>query len=119
MKNTHHQSILHRQMMRRTRKFLLVFLLPSFMLLSATQAESKDRRKKGEKDDYAGIVWPPPPDKAYIKLEEVITGRKDVEGGSKLKKMLIGIENLSPYDQLNKPFGVAIDKQSRIQGSLE
>ena len=76
-------------------------------------AEKKKEKNKDE-DPYAEYVWPAPPDEPRIKLEEVITGRADVEGESKFKKMLIGASPQSPYDHLRKPFAVDFDLQGRI-----
>lgn len=76
-------------------------------------ARKKDRNKAGE-DPYAEFVWPPPPDTPRIKLEAVITGRADVEGGTKWKRRLLGTSDLTPYDRFKKPFGVEFDNQGRV-----
>jgi DNA-binding beta-propeller fold protein YncE len=64
--------------------------------------------------DYSEYVWPPPPDKARIQLEDIIYGRADVQASSGLQRALIGASPNSPYDWLKKPFGVAFDPQGRI-----
>jgi sugar lactone lactonase YvrE len=70
----------------------------------------------GAREDvsFEGLVWPPPPDKARIKLEEVIAGRIDVEAKSKFRRQLTTSAPQSPYDWLRKPFAVAIDSRGRI-----
>lgn len=80
----------------------------------AAPAAARDRKKKPGADPYADYVWPPPPDKARIKLEAVISGRADVEGESKLAKALIGVSPKTPWDDLHKPFAVAFDPRGRI-----
>jgi hypothetical protein len=40
--------------------------------------KSRKQRKAEAADPYAEHVWPPPPDVARIKLEDVIRGRADV-----------------------------------------
>jgi DNA-binding beta-propeller fold protein YncE len=64
--------------------------------------------------DYSEYVWPPPPDKARIQLEDIIYGRSDVRAKSGLQRALIGASPQSPYDWLSKPFGVAFDPQGRL-----
>ena len=82
---------------------------------SASHAENERKKDPSAKDPYAEYVWPPPPDKARIKLEAVILGRADVEGKkSSWKKRLIGASPQQPYDRLAKPMGVAFDPQGRI-----
>jgi len=83
------------------------------LLLGATPATAKDKEKKTE-DPYAEYVWPPPPDQARIKLEEVYSGRADIEAESKFKKFLIGASPSSPYDNLQKPHAVDFDPEGRI-----
>jgi DNA-binding beta-propeller fold protein YncE len=97
--------------------FLALALL--VVLSSATaEAAAKKGKKKGAKseteDPYADFVWPPPPDKGRIKLEEILSGRGDVEAESKLKRTLLGASPQSRYDWLSKPFAVAFDGEGRI-----
>lgn len=80
-------------------------------------AKGKDKaknKKEQTEDPYAEYVWPPPPDKARIKLEGIYSGRADVEAESKFKKFLIGASPASPFDNLSKPHAVAFDPQGRI-----
>lgn len=79
----------------------------------ARAAQGKQQSKT--EDPYAEYVWPPPPNEPRIKLERIISGRRDVEGGeSKIKRFLIGASPPGTYDLLEKPTGVAIDEQGRI-----
>lgn len=97
--------------------WLLAVTLALSLLIAVGEAQAKKKPSKNEKaveDPYADYVWPPPPDEARIKLEEVYAGRSDVEADSRLKKMLLGASPKSPYDQLRKPFAVAFDSQGRI-----
>ena len=96
---------------------LLVAILGLSLLLTSglASAAEKQKRKAESEDPYAEYVWPPPPNEPRIKLERIITGRKDVEGGgSKMRRFLIGASPPGPYDLLEKPTGVAIDAQERI-----
>jgi len=77
-------------------------------------AAKKKGGDRADEDPYAEFVWPPPPDTPRIKLEAVITGRADVEGGTKWKRRLLGSSALTPYDKFKKPFGVEFDNQGRI-----
>lgn len=64
---------------------------------------------------YDKYVWPPPPDKARIQLQDVIWGRKDVlakTGG--LERALLGNAPQNPLDWFSKPYGVAFDPQGRL-----
>lgn len=81
--------------------------------LTPESAQAKDPPKEKE-DPYAEYVWPPPPDEGRIKLEDIFSGRADVEAESKFKKFLIGASPASPYDNLEKPHAVAYDPQGRI-----
>jgi len=90
-------------------------LLAILLLLAAASPAAAAKKKEATKEDpYADYVWPPPPDKARIKLDAVISGRLDIEAESKFKKLLIGASPQSRYDRLVKPFGVAFDPQGRI-----
>ena len=99
---------------------VLLAVFATTLLVCADPADAarkkKDKKKAGEaeEDPYAEYVWPPPPNEARIKLEEIITGRADVEGTSKLRKALIGASPETPFDRLSKPFAVAYDPQGRI-----
>jgi streptogramin lyase len=65
-------------------------------------------------DLYAEYVWPPPPDKARIRLVDVIRGRADIELDKRLDKILFGASPQQKYDWLKKPTAVEIDLQGRI-----
>lgn len=63
-------------------------------------------------DDY---VWPPPPDKARIQLEDVVWGRIDVlakTGG--IQRALLGDAPQNPLDRFKKPIAVDFDPQGRL-----
>lgn len=96
----------------------LAALLLATALLSTTApdttAADRKARKGGEENPYAEYVWPPPPDRARIQLEAVISGRGDVEARSRLGRLLIGASPAGPYDELKKPFAVDFDPQGRI-----
>ncbi len=98
----------------------LTLLLLLALLLSIFPADAAGRKGKKRKDSrkaedpYAEYVWPPPPDPPRIKLQEVLTGRIDVEPKSRFQKILLGASPQSPYDDLVKPFGVAFDPDGRI-----
>jgi len=103
--------------MRSHRPIAVVGVLWSLALLLASDGvahASRNQKSKPKADPYAEYVWPPPPDKARIKLEAVISGRKDVESGSKLGKILIGASPTTPWDLLSKPFGVDFDSKGRV-----
>ena len=88
-----------------------------FSVVSADSSPRKGKKRKGPRkaeDPYAEYLWPPPPDPPKIKLEEVLTGRVDVETESRFQKILLGASPRSPYDSLVKPFGVAFDGEGRI-----
>ncbi len=65
-------------------------------------------------DRYAAYVWPAPPDRARIRLVDILTGRADVEAGSRLQRTLLGAGPTSPYDFLRQPAGAAWDAQGRL-----
>ena len=94
---------------------VMAFLVVASMATpTPIEAAKKKEPATPAQDPFEHLVWPPPPDKARIKLERVLAGRVDVEGTSKLKKFLIGLTETSPYDRLKKPFAVAFDSQGRI-----
>lgn len=64
--------------------------------------------------NYSEFVWPPPPDKARIQLEDVLLGRADVLAKSSLQRKLLGNAPQGSFDWLNKPFAVEIDQQGRV-----
>ena len=102
-----------------TRNTPIAILLLSLLLAGAAGEALAKKGKKKQKaeaaeDPYAEYVWPPPPDEARIKLEEIYAGRADIEATSRFKKMLIGSGPQSPYDRLRKPHAAAIDSQGRI-----
>ncbi len=64
---------------------------------------------------YDQYVWPPPPDKARIQLEDVVLGRVDVQAKtSGLQRKLLGAGPQNPFDWLKKPFAVAYDREGRL-----
>lgn len=93
---------------------LLAILLSAGTAGEALAKKDKKKKKAEAEDPYAEYVWPPPPDEARIKLEEVYTGRADIEAKSSFKKMLIGSGPQSPFDRLRKPHAAAIDSRGRI-----
>ena len=103
-------------------KKLVVVAVAMVALLAAVDpalGASKDRKSKKQRkaeaaDPYAEYVWPPPPDEARIKLEQVIRGRADVEPRSGFARKLLGASPQGPYDRLVKPFAVAFDGEGRI-----
>jgi streptogramin lyase len=103
-------------MWKRPLRVPVIVMLGLALTLSVDQAAAKKKKQqeKAGEDPYADYVWPPPPDTPRIKLDAVITGRADVEGGSKWKRRLLGTSELTPYDKFKKPFGVEFDNQGRI-----
>jgi len=96
---------------------IVVLAMALLAALTHTDVLAKKKKKKDagvKQDPYAEYVWPPPPDEARIKLVDVISGRADVEASSGFTKALLGASPQSAYDQLKKPFAVAIDPQGRI-----
>ena len=93
---------------------LISVLAVTLIATSLAAAKPKKESKKAAADPYADYVWPPPPDEPHIKLERVLSGRADVEGDSKLRKLLIGASPETPYDRLRKPFAVELDSRGRI-----
>ncbi len=64
--------------------------------------------------NYAEYVWPPPPDEARIRLDDIIWGRGDVLAKSGLQRALLGSAPQNPYQWFKRPFGVDFDSQGRI-----
>ena len=64
--------------------------------------------------NYAEYVWPPPPDEARIRLDDIIWGRGDVQAKSGLQKALLGAAPQNPYQWFKRPFGVDFDAKGRI-----
>jgi len=65
--------------------------------------------------NYDQYAWPPPPDTARIKLDDVIFGRQDVATAqSGIRRALLGQSASEPFDRLRRPFGVAFDSVGRI-----
>lgn len=96
-------------------KWIALPLSLVLLLGAAPASAAKDKNKKQDTEDpYAAYVWPPPPGEARIKLEEIYSGRADIEAESKFKKFLIGASPASPYDNLSKPHAVAFDPEGRI-----
>ena len=91
-------------------------ILTFAFLVAATSMDAQAKKKKKEKkeDRYAEYVWPPPPDEPRIRLVDVIQSRLDVEAESKWRRLLLGSSPASPYDLLQKPFAVAIDREGRL-----
>ena len=77
-------------------------------------AQKKKSKVARSEDPFASYVWPPPPDEPRVRLIEIIKGRADVEGKSKLRKILLGTTVQSPFDLLGKPHAVEFDGQGRI-----
>ena len=98
----------------RIASLVLAIVLLAFMCGGDIQAKKKKKDKETKEDPYAEYVWPPPPDEPRIKLEQIITGRADVEAPSGLKRALLGASPQSEYDRFKKPFGVEFDQQGRI-----
>lgn len=95
----------------------MVVIVACFLGALTTDLDAGKKKKKknqAKEDPYAEYVWPPPPDKPRIKLVDVIGGRADVEGVSKLKKALVGMSSTSKFDNLNKPYDVGIDSRGRL-----
>lgn len=96
---------------------LSAVLLAPLLAAAADAAEGPKQKARGRgaaADPYADYVWPPPPDSPRIRLEAVLSSRADVEGESKLAKLLIGASPKGPWDELAKPFAVAFDREGRI-----
>ena len=64
--------------------------------------------------NYAEYVWPPPPDEARIRLDDIIWGRGDVQAKSGLQRALLGAAPQNPYQWFKRPFGVDFDAKGRI-----
>ncbi len=95
-------------------RFVSLLVVVILATTLALEVSAKSKSKKRDQDPYADYVWPPPPNQARIKLDQVISGRADVEARSKLKRTLMGISPQSPYERLVQPFAVAFDSQGRI-----
>lgn len=100
---------------------VLVTCLCLAILWSTASVDASQKKKKKKQDaevrpdPFAEIVFPPPPDTARIKLENILTGRADLESkGSSLKKVLIGSSPQLKADRLQKPIDVDFDSQGRI-----
>jgi DNA-binding beta-propeller fold protein YncE len=100
--------------MNRLNKALALALAVFVLTTTIVEASDKKKKKKGGKDPYAELVWPPPPAKARIKLEHVIAGRADVVAKGKLKRKLLGSSPTAVYDDLLRPYSVAIDGRGRF-----
>ncbi|MFQ5349299.1 MAG: hypothetical protein ACE5EG_02520, partial [Thermoanaerobaculia bacterium] len=99
---------------RPTRLSGSLFLLGLLLWPGAELEARKKGKQKTDEDRYAEFVWPPPPDKARIKLEAVIHERADVEARTRLRRKLIGSSPRQIYDRLRKPYAVAFDGRGRI-----
>ncbi len=64
--------------------------------------------------NYAEFVWPPPPDEARIRLDDIIWGRADVQAKSGLQRALLGAQPQNPYEWFKRPFAVGFDAKGRI-----
>jgi DNA-binding beta-propeller fold protein YncE len=104
--------------MSASRISLVVLILFSLSVLATGEdlaGKKKKKKRDAERDDpYAEYVWPPPPDKARIKLDAVIAGRADVEARSKFWRNLVATADQTSYDHLKKPYAVAIDSKRRV-----
>ncbi len=67
-----------------------------------------------KKNPYAEYVWPKPPDEPRVGLTDILTGRIDLEGESRLQKALLSASPASPYDKLQKPHAVAFETEDRL-----
>lgn len=90
----------------------LLFVLVVGQLSCTTLSSQKGAG--GTKDPYASFVWPPPPDKARIRLVDIYYGREDVESSSAFGRALLGATPGSPYEHLIQPTGVAFDREGRV-----
>lgn len=97
-------------------KRALIPLAAALLALSAcTTISSGDKADTTSSEDrYKDFVWPAPPDKARIRLVDILRGRADVEADSKLQRTLIGAGPANQFDLLRQPAGVAWDAQGRL-----
>ncbi len=101
--------------MRTLDRYTIVFIMLSLLFASTPgEAGRKKNKREGKADPYAEYVWPPPPDEPRIKLEQIITGRIDVEARSRFRRKLMGTSPQGRYDRLSKPHAVDFDGQGRI-----
>jgi len=103
--------------MHGSRRLGVLLLAMTVVIVAASDtafAKKKGKKKEPVEDPYAEYVWPAPPDKPRIKLEDVIGGRADVEAKTKWRRKLLGASPQAVYDTLSKPFAVAFDDQGRI-----
>lgn len=98
--------------MRRAFLPLAAALLTLSACTTISSGDKPDTRSSEEK--YKDYVWPAPPDKARIRLVDILKGRADVEAGSKLERTLLGAGPASPTDFLRQPSGVAWDARGRL-----
>jgi sugar lactone lactonase YvrE len=95
--------------------FLLAVLVCFLIGGGSTTAKDRSQEKLQEREaTFSEFVWPPAPDKAHIRLLDVVQGRLDVEADSKFKRRLLGSSPNALYDSLKKPFAVAFDLQGRL-----
>lgn len=96
-------------------KTLSTLALAALLASACTTISSTDGQKRiSSEERYREYVWPAPPDKARIRLVDILTGRADVEVESKLQRALLGSGPANPFDYLRQPAGVAWDAQGRL-----
>jgi len=83
--------------------FILLMLLVS--IVSFACAPALPEKKKID------LVWPLPPDEPRIKYVDYFTNSLDLEVKKGVSELLFGEEKV---DSLDKPYGVAVDKQGRV-----
>lgn len=95
---------------------VLDLLAVAFLALSGctTVSSGGGQEKAPPEDRYGQYVWPAPPDRARIRLVDILAGRADVEAASKLERTLLGAGPASPYDSLRQPSGAAWDARGRL-----
>ncbi len=107
------KMVLHQKRIRikkTVKGFLFIIYSGLFFLslISFLQCSASEKASKEEKE----LVWPLPPEKPRIKYLQSLSDRKSIEGsGSKFLESLLGEEK---SDALQKPYGVAVDKNDKV-----